>query len=275
MKLAVLSDIHGNIFALKKCFEYIDHNNFDGIVWCGDFISDVPHSREVLDFIQLKNNEYKHWLVKGNREDYFINYHFNNQGEWSLDNNNAPLLLAYKQLTQSDLDYIKRMPSSTVVNIDGCPEIYVTHKFKEVPYLQKDFKYKYVIFGHQHNQLLFSKNNIRFFNPGSTGLPADGIKGTSLMIIEFIDNHWQPNFIHLQYDINLPINSIKNSELNNITIKWGEVLTKALLTGSDYTGIYIRGVKKRANELGLSERLEDIKPEIWNEVRERLNKEVL
>ena len=72
MRLAVISDIHGNLPALEKAFAFIDKIKIDGIIWCGDYITDILLSYEVLEFIRLKNEKYKHWIVKGNREDYII-----------------------------------------------------------------------------------------------------------------------------------------------------------------------------------------------------------
>ena len=39
MRLAVISDIHGNLFALQKAFSFIDSAHVDGIIWCGDYIT--------------------------------------------------------------------------------------------------------------------------------------------------------------------------------------------------------------------------------------------
>lgn len=52
MRFAVFSDIHGNIFALEKCMEHIEKNNIDAIIWCGDYITDIPKSHEVINYIK-------------------------------------------------------------------------------------------------------------------------------------------------------------------------------------------------------------------------------
>ena len=68
MKFAILSDIHGNIYALKKCFEYIEKLNIDGIIWCGDYITDIPRPNEVLDFIKETMKKYTTFKVGGPAE---------------------------------------------------------------------------------------------------------------------------------------------------------------------------------------------------------------
>ena len=52
MRLAVISDVHGNLPALEKAFAFIDKINIDGIIWCGDYITDILLSSEVLEFIK-------------------------------------------------------------------------------------------------------------------------------------------------------------------------------------------------------------------------------
>lgn len=271
MKVAVLSDIHGNIEALKACFKYIDTINVEGIIWCGDFISDIPHSSEVLKFIKEKNKKYKSWLVCGNREQYIINYHNAPIKNWSLECNNVSLLLTYESLSNNDLDFIKKMPNSIVVDIPNTAPIYVTHERKNVK-LNNSFDYKYVVFGHEHNQLIYSKRGIRFLNPGSVGLPIDGVPGASFMIIEYIDNHWQSKFYNIKYDISKPITSIKKSDINFNNIKWGDFLIATLETGRNYIGMYVNEVKRLAHELNISNNLDEVPNEVWDIARKNLKK---
>lgn len=270
MRLAVLSDIHGNITALKRCFEIIDKIKINGLVFCGDYISDVPQSKEVLEYIRMKSKQYKVWIVNGNREEYLINYHENSKKKWTMESNNAAFLVAYNSLNEEDIKYLQEMKKEVVIDLPNTKKIYVTHKYKDIK-IDDNFKYKYVIFGHTHHQSFFSKDGIRFFNPGSVGLPGDGFPGASLLILEFKNNHWLPIFYHLEYDINIPVKIIKNSEINNEKVRWGDVLIEALKTGTDQTGMYIREVKRLALEQGLTSVLEQVPSEIWALARKNLN----
>ncbi|MDD2180997.1 MAG: metallophosphoesterase family protein [Bacilli bacterium] len=270
MRLAVLSDIHGNLTAIKRCFEFIDNSNIDGLVFCGDYISDIPQSKEILDYIRVKSNEYKTWIVRGNREEYIINYHLSPEKNWTLESNNGAILFAYNSLNEEDINYLKRLPKYEIIDIPNTDKIYLTHRYRDIKY-NDDFDYKFVIFGHEHNQLYFSTKGIRFFNPGSAGLPTDGFPGSSLLILEYKDNSWIPTFHHLEYDISIPINIIKNSNINHPNIRWGDTIIKMLQTGFDCTGEYIREVKRLAAKQGLSTILEEVPYDIWAEARKKLN----
>ena len=272
MRLAVLSDIHGNLTALKRCFELIDHSNIDGLVFCGDYISDIPQSKEVLEYIKIKSKQYKTWIVRGNREDYLIDYHESPEKKWTMESNNAAILVAYQSLTEDDINDLKQIKRYEVIDIPNTDKIYVTHKYRDIKYNDK-FDYKYVIFGHEHNQLFFSRKGIRFFNPGSAGLPTDGFPGTSLLILEYKNNVWCPEFYHLEYDLSIPTNIIKNSNINNETIRWGDMIIRTLKTGNDCTGLYVKEVQRIAASQGLSTVLEEIPYDIWTLARQNLNME--
>ncbi len=84
MKYALLADIHGNYVALEKCLEYISDNHFDGIIFLGDYVTDCPYPKRVINLLKqtMKNNET--YFVRGNREEYRINYHKNNCKDWKL-----------------------------------------------------------------------------------------------------------------------------------------------------------------------------------------------
>ena len=50
-KYAVLSDIHGNLFALKEVVKDLDNYNIKSIILLGDLIDYGMQSNEVIDFI--------------------------------------------------------------------------------------------------------------------------------------------------------------------------------------------------------------------------------
>ena len=109
MRLAVISDIHGNLPALEKAFAFIEKIKIDGIIWCGDYVTDILLSSEVLEFIKLKNEKYKHWVIKGNREDYIIDYH-NKKIDFESVDSFKSLMLTYKSLKFEDIKYISSLP---------------------------------------------------------------------------------------------------------------------------------------------------------------------
>ena len=68
MKIAVFSDIHGNLQSLEAILSDIKNENIDKIICLGDVIGIGPNPKECLDLIIENNIE----MVLGNHELYYI-----------------------------------------------------------------------------------------------------------------------------------------------------------------------------------------------------------
>lgn len=263
MRLAVMGDIHGNLVALERAFDFIDKAQVDGLVWCGDYITDILLSHEVLEFINIKNNKYKHWIIKGNREDYILNYSKSEVKNWNLNNNTGSLLLTYKSLTFNDINFIDSLPDNQIISLKGAPTIYLTHKFENVN------DYKYVIYGHTHVQNFFNRDGIKYINPGSIGQCCSGQPGLEFSILELIDNEWSVHMYHMDYNRNVVINFIRNSDLNKCYIKWGEALIRTINSGNNYIDYYVNRAKKLAISEGFDCNLTDVPTYVWDKLIEQ------
>lgn len=264
MKFAILSDIHGNIFALEECFKYIDELSVDAIIWCGDYITDIPCSHDILKYIKEKSEKYKSYIIKGNREDYIIKYHNSPDKNLTLDDRMGSIICVYNELTKEDLEYIMDLPDEIIIKEPYIPEIYVSHTYNE------DSKYKYNIYGHSHKQELYNSGDIKYINSGSVGIPLSGFPGAEFMILELTEKYDKLTTYQVKYDINKPINAIKNGEINNIGNKWGDLVIKALETTVDYPNLYLEEAKKVAIENGFDGDLDDIPLNLWHRARKNL-----
>ncbi len=70
MRLALLADIHGNIFALQAVARRLASLQPDAVIVVGDLINAVPFSREVVDFLRQTD-----WIIlRGNHEFYYLDF---------------------------------------------------------------------------------------------------------------------------------------------------------------------------------------------------------
>lgn len=70
MKIGIVSDIHGNVIALKAILNHLKNENYDYIYFLGDTIAIGPFPKECIELIlSLPNAK----CVLGNHEEYFIN----------------------------------------------------------------------------------------------------------------------------------------------------------------------------------------------------------
>ena len=122
MKIAIFSDIHGNNLALQEAIKDSKKIGVDHYVVLGDSIGDFPFSNEVIDTIR----ELTPYVVKGNREQYVIDYEKDKQGEIWQSKQNAQIRYVYQSLSRDSLEYIKTLPESRNVKI-GTLSIRIAH----------------------------------------------------------------------------------------------------------------------------------------------------
>ena len=71
MRIAVISDIHGNLEALKATLKDIEKRNVDEIICLGDIIAKGVHSKECIDLIKKKCKI----VIQGNCDYHFARKH--------------------------------------------------------------------------------------------------------------------------------------------------------------------------------------------------------
>jgi len=71
MKIAIISDIHGNLEALKATLEDIKRKKVDKIYCLGDIIAKGIHPKECIQLIR----EHCEVVIQGNTDEYFSKEH--------------------------------------------------------------------------------------------------------------------------------------------------------------------------------------------------------
>ena len=72
MKLAVISDLHGNYYALSEVMAFLREQQIDGIIGLGDFVTDGPFPQRMMEALRKMQDEFPCYLVRGNREEYLL-----------------------------------------------------------------------------------------------------------------------------------------------------------------------------------------------------------
>lgn len=195
MRIAVISDIHGNFEALGRCMEDIERSGVDRVVNLGDAIGYGPQPEEVLDLLEKQGIP----NILGNHElavlDKKYRDYFSPQALCSLEQ-------TLKYLTPASLQYLKSLPAyrelEGALMVHGCPPDspteYLNHmsfpEIKEI-FTSNDFNIAFV--GHTHRIMLMGydgkdlqfnpmqqetiqlRSKYRYIvNAGAVGQPRDG-----------------------------------------------------------------------------------------------------
>ena len=62
IKIAIISDIHGNSVALKEILKDAKQNNVDDYIFSGDLVNELPFGNETLEIVKKYSNK----VLKGN-----------------------------------------------------------------------------------------------------------------------------------------------------------------------------------------------------------------
>lgn len=122
MKLAIITDIHGNRFALDAVLDDIAKQNADEIIVAGDNVNIHPFSRECWEVVNALNCP----MIQGNHEYYLYTYNTPDADPAWQTVRFQMLAWHHAQFTQGELDEMRELPKTYHVADTPLPLV-VTH----------------------------------------------------------------------------------------------------------------------------------------------------
>lgn len=275
MKLAVLSDIHSNNIALQACIDKIETIKVDGICLLGDYVSDCPNPQATLDLIKELKNHYKVWMIKGNREQYFIDHEDQADDGWGYTSYQGSLLYTYENLRKEDLEFFRSLPDNLIVKIPETESLFLTHGspnyIKELLY--KDGKNtkevldriptNYLLSGHTHIQTIYKYKKKLLINPGSVGVAIGDKETAHYCILEWNKGEWHAKLKGVSYDINKLSKSFYNSSLMEKGGVWPKCIIKSVKEGVNYGPLCARAARDYAIKDGVAIKKRPVSEKYW------------
>ena len=275
MRLAVLSDIHSNNIAFEACIKDIEKSNIDGICLLGDYISDCPNPQATINLIRELKSRYKTWMIKGNREQYFIKHEEDIDDGWSYLSYEGSLLYTYDELSKKDLDIFRDLPMKVTVNISGTEPILMVHgsqrHLKELLFKDKDntkqrmleMQENYILSGHTHVQTHYRYKNKVLINPGSVGLAIGERATAQYAILEWSKKEWKVELKAVPYEFEKIRDIFHNSSLMNKGGVWPYCILKSLDEGINYGPLCSKKARDYAVEDGVDIENKKIPKKYW------------
>ncbi|SDY39352.1 metallophosphoesterase [Nitrosomonas sp. Nm33] len=219
MRIAVVSDIHGNLPALEAVVAHFKQSGVDAVVNLGDNLSGPLLPLETAQYLMAQD-----WIhISGNHDRQLLAY----GTEQCTDVDE----LAYSQLTPKELAWLKSLPHKADFGEDillchGTPASDSTYFLetveaqgarmatrKEVDERLGTTLAKLVLCGHTHKpRAIRASSGQLVVNPGSVGLPAyddatpyfhvieTGSPDAHYAIVERIKDQWIASLITVPYD---------------------------------------------------------------------------
>ncbi|QKE08409.1 metallophosphoesterase family protein [Bacillus cereus] len=177
MKIAIISDVHGNSHALQAVLKDLERRKVEMIINLGDSVYGPLDPLGTIEL--LMNNEMIH--IKGNCDRML----------WEpIQQQPATLTFVQNQLTKNHIDWLKQHSAQFIVDdmlcCHGTPtsdEVYLLEEMNEngsVLKIEKNImdqlqnvEQKIIVCGHTHiPRVVYLANGKIIINPGSVGLPA-------------------------------------------------------------------------------------------------------
>jgi len=214
VKIAVISDIHGNIPALETVTADIEQWQPDSVIVDGDIINRGPLSRDCLEWI-LERQKNDGWqIVRGNHEDYVLEcaaadstavdpeFEVRQFAHWTYLQvaEYVPVLARLPErqsICAPDGTELRVMHASMRDNRDGVyPKTTDAELRVQIAPAPKVF-----VTGHTHRPLIRQIDDTTVVNIGSVGAPFDADRRLSYGRFTWtVASGWQSEIVRLPYD---------------------------------------------------------------------------
>lgn len=242
MRIAVLSDIHGNLPALSQVIKDIEARSPDLIVINGDMINQGPQPLECLEKLHELAQKYQTQFVRGNHEDYVLDYVRDPYRELSV-----PLQLYYAPaewtagvIPKAILDSIALWPQEFVLsepeglihfthasvhgNSDGIDASLTLDQVME----KVDPDADVFITSHTHVPFQLQNGPMVIVNTGSVGRPLDGNLAASYIWLEFLPalGRWNSEIIRIPFAVDIILKELAKAHFRDACGPFHELLLK-------------------------------------------------
>lgn len=234
-KLALISDIHGNIPALESVLQDIHNREIKHIYCLGDLVGKGPHPAQAVDMIR----EHCSIIVQGNWDDFIPNETDQEMILWQQERLGSERLAFLKQLRFAYEFHL----SGKRVRLFHASPISVHHRIQPWDDLgkrkamfnnttqvgQSGQEPDIIGYGDVHNAFIQNHQGKTLFNTGSVGNPLD-IPEASYTIMEgslgsMESDVYSIQFVRVPYDIEQAISMAKEAELLDLDIYAKELRT--------------------------------------------------
>jgi putative phosphoesterase len=212
MKIAFISDIHGNAIALDAVLEDIKKQGIDKVYVLGDICYRGPEPKRSLDLVRALHTE----VLKGNADEWVVRgVREGEVPQQALEMMNLERQWIVEKLEPSDIDYLESLPVRLSLSIEDV-EISAFHAtptslFDVIPpnasddqvetSLMQEKEAQVYVYAHIHKPYIRYINGKVIMNIGSVGLPFDGLTKASYGLVEIENGHLKTSIRRVCYEL--------------------------------------------------------------------------
>ena len=248
-RIAVLSDIHGNLMALQAVLADLDALGAPEAIWVlGDLVVNFPWPGDTLARLRALPNVS---FLRGNTDRFITSgvrpeMPVRSRQDWErmgegLDMRDGNFRWTVERLSYADFQFLADLPPELAMDVPGYGRIAAAHAApgddearlfhttpdaRVRPYLA-ELDARLLLGGHTHYPNDRLVDGVRLVNDGSVGLPFDGDNRPSYVLLDFVEAQCTVTFRRVAYDV-----EIVAAEMERLAHPMREWLVHILRTGS-------------------------------------------
>jgi predicted phosphodiesterase len=252
IRLAVLSDVHGNLLALEAVLADVAAQGAPDATWVlGDLVAFCPWPAETLarlralpDVAFLQGNTDR-YLVTGRRPVAPVR----SPDDWAsmpetLTERDANFRWSVERLSYAAYEFLRDLPPRLDMDVPGYGRVLAVHAtpdddetnlYPDTPDEQVQrhlagLDARLVLYGHTHRPVDRTVDGVQLVNDGSVGLPLDGDPRPAYTLVDFAGRRCTVTIRRVTYDAEAVIAELERVE--HPARAWlGHVLRHAALPG--------------------------------------------
>lgn len=208
-RVAIISDIHGNVPALDAVMRDIRARGVDEVIVAGDLIGRGPEGNLVVE--RIADSGYR--AIRGNHEEYVLNFVRRRvPDDWWVTDEWAAARFMAAELAAVNADWVEELPES--LGIDRAPGLRVVHgspdsaveglgPWTSEATLERHLRgvgERTLVCGHTHRPMIRELSSGSIVNIGSVGLPFNEDPRAQYAIFSFKQGVWHPELVGVDYD---------------------------------------------------------------------------
>jgi len=221
-RLAVISDIHGNLPALEAVLADVEVQGAPDVTWVlGDLAAFCPWPAETLARLRALPNAA---FLQGNTDRYLITGRrpaalVRSPDDWArmpatLAGRDANFRWAVERLSYADYEFLRDLPPRLEMDVPGYGRVVAVHATpnddetnilpdtpdEEVHPHLSGLDARLLLYGHTHRPVDRTVGSIRLVNAGSVGLPLDGDPRPAYALLDFERDRCAVTIRRVTYD---------------------------------------------------------------------------
>jgi predicted phosphodiesterase len=249
MRVAILSDIHGNLTALKAVVQDLKQVRASLVIVNGDMVNRGPCNLEVLEYLwELSSSKLGRalapegfWFTLGNHDDLLVKWARRDPSLAELyhDPLFEPTAWSVARLSQAHLDWIGKLPFQVAVEehpqrvfaldraggmgeslllraTHGSPrhyrEGYDEHQAPDtLSEIGADYPARLLVGSHTHRPFVYQLGQAMVLNSGAVGAPFNGDVRAQYVVAEIGPNHVMVDFRQIPYNLQATLRAFYDS----------------------------------------------------------------